>query len=121
MRSFLVLATGGLMLAASVAHAAGERLTTSASSVAEEVQCTVVNISDTDSADVHITVRNGLGEVVADNLKSGLEPLHSFFLEASGEDLWCDFLVVSGKAKHLRASLVVVDGLERPMAIESAR
>ena len=112
MKRLVVLAAIVVLFGSAPAHAGG-RLTTG-SSGGSEVECAVVNISETKTITVAIKSRRiGSSTPIDEDLSAVLLPLRgNFGVDGGGfTDVWCEFLVVSGgSAKDLRGSMLMYDG-----------
>ncbi|HYC00595.1 MAG TPA: hypothetical protein VEC57_15785 [Candidatus Limnocylindrales bacterium] len=106
----LLLAVVTLVLGNSDTANAGKRLTTGSSGLADGVECTVINVSEDKPAIVEIKVRNAFGFVVAQQPAQEILPGSRGLLAFNATDLWCEFVVISGSSKQLRASSVMYDG-----------
>jgi hypothetical protein len=108
------------LVGASTAHA--KSLTTSASGVTFGIECTAVNVSKTKTITLNFIVRGRLGGELGRIDDHVLPPLTGHLLGSNGSDRFCEFEIVSGPAKDLRASMIVFDpGFGEVVAIEPAR
>ena len=118
----LLAATVSIILWSAVAaHAGSKRLTTGASGLTSHVECTWANVSETKSVTVVTTVYSSNGTVVAQSAEVTLAPGVRTQLGFVQTDLRCDFLIVSGSSKDVRANMVMYEGSGNVVATEVAR
>jgi hypothetical protein len=113
MKAFVVLAaTASFIISGAVAAHAGKRLTTGVSGTSDDVECAAVNVSQTDSITLDIRIYAGsAGAVVNQMLGVTLDPgTRTLVSSGGGSDRWCEFVILSGSAKDLRASSIMYEG-----------
>ncbi|HYC55551.1 MAG TPA: hypothetical protein VEL28_11515 [Candidatus Binatia bacterium] len=108
-RTFAMIVMATLILSGAAAAHAGKRVTTGSSGLTEMVECTVINVSETKPVIVDIRVRNAFGGVVTQLPAQNIPPLSRGLVAFSATDLWCEFVVISGSTKQLRANSVMYE------------
>jgi hypothetical protein len=117
----LVAVTVSFILSSAVVAHAGKRLTTGASGLSSNVECTVLNVSETKDITVITKIHNGAGVLLSQSGEVTLGPGVRTFSGHAASDLWCEFLIVSGSTKDVRGSMVIYEGSGNVVATEVAR
>lgn len=110
MRRSVVLASLVVLASAASAHA-GRTLTTGSSSfMADFTECRVVNVSTTKTVKLNVQLRNKAGVAVVSALNVSLSPFQGSFVAGPHPEAWCEFTVLSGGARDIRANMSVLEG-----------